>query len=840
MLCLQVAEGYAQELQWQTLPAIPDAEGFAGMYAGVSNEVLLVAGGANFPEKRPWEGGEKIWYDRIFFLESPEAAWGTSDVVLPRPLGYGVSITFNNTVLIIGGSHSSGHSASVFGLRFEKGQVVVDSDYPDLPHPLANMAGAVVDGVVVLIGGQKSPQGLAESQLWLLDLNLPREKQQWVEGTAIPGKARMQAVAGVMGGAFYVFSGFHLTEKEDGGWDRHLLLDAYRFSLGSELVGGTWERLSDLPRGIAAAPSPAFGVGASHLLIPGGVDAALADHPDPSSHPGFRDQLLAYHLMSDTWVEMGEIPAGSARVTAPTAYWQKHWVVPSGEKTPGVRSREVYALTQQSDFGWLNWSSVGIYLVLMLGIGVYFARQEKTTENYFLAGRKIPWWAAGLSIYGTQLSAITFMAIPVVVYATDWRLIMGAVMIVSIVPIVIRFYLPFFRRVNILTAYQYLERRFDRHVRSLGSVTFILMQLARMGVVLYLPAIAISSVTGMDILLCIGIMGVFSTLYTVLGGMEAVIWTDVIQVIVLLGGAVTALLTAVAQIDGGLGQVWDIGMAQGKFRVMEWGWDYRELVFWVAIVGFFFLNIISYTSDQVVIQRYLTVSTEKEAAKSLWTNGIMTLPGILMFLGLGTVLYVFYLTNPHKVGSSRPEELLPYYIVTELPAGVAGLVIAGIFAASMSSLDSSMNSISTAYISDIHRIFRPGWGDSKNLKLAKWLTVWIGFFGTMSAVWIAVSNIGFVFDLFQKLLGMIGGTLAGVFILGIFTRRASAKGALLGILAGTLITFVVSQLTDTNGYLFGAVGVVSCVVTGYLTSLIFPDRVSKAKGNTYGDLIQRN
>ncbi|MCC5936365.1 MAG: sodium/solute symporter [Lunatimonas sp.] len=840
MLCLHVAKGYAQDLQWHTLPAIPDTEGFAGMYAGVSNDVLLVAGGANFPEKRPWEGGEKTWYNRILYLESPEAEWAFADAVLPSPLGYGVSVTYENTVLIVGGSHQSGHSAAVYGLRVEGGQVVVDTTYPDLPHPLANMAGDVVDGVVVVAGGQKNPQGLAESQVWMLDLTLPREKQQWVEGPALPGKSRTQAVAGVMGGAFYLFSGFHLTEKEGGGWDRHLLLDAYRFSFGEQIGSGTWERLLDLPRGIAAAPSPAFAVGASHLLIPGGIDAELANHSDPTTHPGFRDKLLAYHVTSGNWVEMGEIPAGSARVTVPTAFWKKQWVVPSGEKLPGVRSPEVFALVQQPVFGWLNWTSLGVYLALMLGIGVYFSTQERTTETYFLAGRKIPWWAAGLSIYGTQLSAITFMAIPVVVFATDWRLIMGAVMIVSIVPLVIHFYLPFFRRVNILTAYQYLERRFDKHVRSLGSVTFILMQLARMGVVLYLPAIAISSVTGMDILLCIGIMGVFSTLYTVLGGMEAVIWTDVIQVVVLLGGALTGLLIAVAQIDGGFGQVWEIGMAQEKFRMLEWGWDYRELVFWVAIIGFFFLNIISYTSDQVVIQRYLTVSTEKEAAKSLWTNGLITLPGILMFLGLGTVLYVFYLTNPQKVGSALPEELLPYYIVSELPAGVAGLVIAGIFAASMSSLDSSMNSISTAYISDIHRLFRPGWGDSRNLRLAKWLTVWIGFFGTMSAVWIALSNVGFVFDLFQKLLGMIGGALAGVFILGIFTQRASSRGALVGILAGTLITFLVSRFTETNGYLFGAVGVLSCVATGYVASLVLPDRISKAPGNTYKDLVKRN
>jgi len=831
--------GVGQEINWKDFPTLPDKEGFAGMFAGVSGEKLIVAGGANFPDQRPWEGGEKIWYNRIFILDAPDGEWTLADQTLPLPLGYGVSVSFENTVLVIGGSNREGHSARVFGLRVDQGTVMVEEDFPDLPHPLANMSGVLVDGVVMVVGGQISPEGLAEDSFWLLDLKRPIKDQHWISGPTFPGKPHVQAVAAVHGKDFYVFSGFHLTEAAAGGWERHLLVDAYRYKYEENPIYGVWEKLPDLPRGVAAAPSPAFNFGTSHLVIAGGLEAGTLKHTDPSSHPGFWDTMIGFNVKSGAWSEMGDMPLGYSRVTAPSVYWKKHWIVPSGEKRPGVRSPEVFAITQQSEFGWANWTSLGLYLLVMLGIGIYFSKRAKTTENYFLAGRKIPWWAAGLSIYGTQLSAITFMAVPAVVFATDWRLMVGLVMILLIVPIIVTFYLPFFRRVNIHTAYQYLERRFDRNVRLLGSITFILMQLARMGVVLYLPAIAISSVTGMEILVCIAIMGVFSTLYTVLGGMEAVIWTDVIQVLVLLGGALAGLVIALTQIDGGLSQVVEIGLAQDKFRVFEWGWDYRHLVFWVTLVGFFFLNIISYTSDQVVIQRYLTVRTEREAAKSLWTNGLLTIPGILLFFGLGTVLYVFYLTNPQKIGSTNPEELLPYFIVAELPVGVAGLVIAGIFAASMSSLDSSMNSITTAYITDIHRYFRPSWGDVQFLRLAKWLTVVIGLIGTLSAVWIAVANIGFIFDLFQKLMGMIGGSLAGVFILGIFTHRANARGALAGILTGTIVTLFVSRYTDVNGYLYGAIGVITCVVIGYMASFVWPMSASHPDGNTYKTLVDK-
>lgn len=829
---------FSKEVQWEKLPPLPDHEGFAGMFAGTSYGALICAGGANFPDTKPWEGGEKIWYDKIYVLETPKSEWKEAAVRLPVALAYGVSVSYQDQFFIIGGNNAEGHYDQVFSLSYKDGQIQVAENLPALPVGLANMSGTLVNGVIYVIGGQKDPLGLSEDTFLMMDLKLPADQWKWEEGSPLPGESRIQAVVANHGNQFYVFSGFHLTRGESDGWDRHLLKDAYRYTPNDKPKGGNWERLEDLPRGVAAAPSPAFSIGDSHILIAGGLDESTLQHTDAATHPGFLDQMLGYHSSSGEWIEMGDMPAGTSRVTAPSVYWNRGWVVPSGEKAPGVRSPEVMFLNAGQIFGWANWVTLGAYLACMLGIGFYFSQKENSTEEYFLAGRRIPWWAAGLSIYGTQLSAITFMAIPVIVYATNWRLAVGSFMIFAIVPLVIKYYLPFFRRLNITTAYQYLELRFDMKVRFLGSVTFILLQLARMGIVVYLPSIAISSVTGIDLFYCIVIMGGFSTLYTVMGGIEAVIWTDVIQVIVLLGGALAALVIAINGIEGGLGTVIQIGMEQGKFRLVDWPWDYTQLSIWVAVIGFFFLNLISYTSDQVVIQRYLTVKNEKDAAKSLWTNGLITLPGILLFFGLGTVLYVYYLTNPEKIGATGSEELLPYYIVAELPVGVAGIVIAGIFAASMSSLDSSMNSIATAYITDIHRFLKPSWEDRENLRLAKIITGIMGLFGTVTAIWISVSEVGFIFDLFQKLLGMIGGSLAGVFVLAIFTQRANSLGAMVGVVSGALITFLVSQTTDLSGYLYGAIGVLSCVAFGYIFSIIFPEKGRPVNQYTYKFLVK--
>jgi SSS family transporter len=834
-----VFQAVGKEVVWDELPAIPDKEGFAGMFAGTSNGVLLVGGGANFPGKRPWDGGEKVWYDEIYFMEDLEAGWQVSKHTLPQKLAYAVSGTYNNKVWVIGGNDAEAHTNLVISLVYQDGEIVIENSYPPLPVPLASMAGTIVNGVFYVLGGQQTATGLAETKFYSLDLNKNKAEMKWVEGPVFPGKSRIQAVAASHKDVLYIFSGFTLHHNTDGSLGRTLLKDAYRFIPAEHSDKGNWERINDLPRGVAAAPSPAFSLGGDHILIAGGLDEETLMHTDPASHPGFLDKMLAYNTNAEKWVEMGDMPEGSSRVTAPSVYWKGFWVVPNGEKAPGVRSPKVMGLATQNPFGKANWITLGAYLACMLGIGFYFSKRENSTTEYFLAGKRIPWWAAGLSIYGTQLSAITFMAIPVIVYATNWRLAVGSFMILAIVPLIVKYYLPFFRRLNITTAYQYLELRFDIRVRLLGSLTFILLQLARMGVVLYLPAIAISSVTNMDIFLCIAIMGVFSTIYTVLGGMEAVIWTDVIQVVVLLGGALLSIFIAIANIDGGFSTVIEVGLQLDKFKLVDWSWDYTQLVFWVAIVGFFFLNLIPYSSDQVVIQRYLTVKDEKDAAKSLWTNGLITLPGIFLFFGLGTVLFVYYLTNPEKIGSANPEELLPYYIVAELPLGIAGLVIAGIFAASMSSLDSSMNSIATAYITDIHRYLKPGLRDGEYLKLAKTITVVMGLFGTLTAIWIAATEVGFIFDFFQKLLGMIGGCLAGVFILAIFSQRANSTGVVIGTLSGAGITFLVSKFTDVNGYLYGAIGVLSCVIIGFVFSMIFPDSKSQPKGLTYKSIIEK-
>ncbi|MHC4503777.1 MAG: sodium:solute symporter family transporter [Planctomycetota bacterium] len=263
------------------------------------------------------------------------------------------------------------------------------------------------------------------------------------------------------------------------------------------------------------------------------------------------------------------------------------------------------------------------------------------------------------------------------------------------------------------------------------------------------------------------------------------------------------------------------------------------MVIWVVIIGNFLSNLIPYTADQAVVQRYLTTKNEKEARKSLWIAALMVIPGSLIFFGIGTALFAFYKTNPALLDPTLSNDsIFPHFINQSLPAGIAGLVIAGVFAAAMSSLDSSMNSIATAFTTDFYRRFKPDAEDKKCLDLARIVTVVLGVLGTVSAVVLASygGRIKSLWFLFAKLIGLVGGGLAGVFILAIFTRRASGRGALVGAITGAVVQIYVAFFTDVHFFLYAAVGIVTSCAVGYAASLVLPDEPKSIDGMTIHSL----
>lgn len=317
---------------WSKLPSLPDKEGFASMFAGVSGGALLAAGGANFPDKKPWEGGKKIWYDTVFVLEKPDGQWKVAGK-LPRPLGYGVSVTHGGGVVCVGGSDPAGHRAESFRLEW-RGEKVESRTLPSLPRAVANMSGALLGNTLFLAGGIEKPDSTSTLKTFYA-LDLAAKQPSWRELEPWPGPPRMLAVAAAQDGSFFLVSGTDLSAGPDGKPVRTYLKDGYRFTPGKG-----WKRIADLPRAAVAAPSPAPTLGQTQFLVVSGDDALQLATP-PAQHPGFPKSVLAYDTRDGRWMEAGITPA--PRVTGPSVRWHG-WVVISGEQRPGVRSPEVWSL----------------------------------------------------------------------------------------------------------------------------------------------------------------------------------------------------------------------------------------------------------------------------------------------------------------------------------------------------------------------------------------------------------------------------------------------------------------------------------------------------------------
>ncbi|MFP4144803.1 MAG: sodium:solute symporter [Phycisphaeraceae bacterium] len=470
----------------------------------------------------------------------------------------------------------------------------------------------------------------------------------------------------------------------------------------------------------------------------------------------------------------------------------------------------------------LDVAVLSLYLLLILALGVWFARRGRGTRDYFRGGARMPWWAAGASLLATWLSSLTYMGIPAKVYHTNWAYLVGALAPVLIVPLVTRCYLPFFRKLDVTSAYEYLEKRFSRSVRLLGAAMFAGFHLTRSAVLLLMPALALHALVDLPVTAGVLLLGLFCAAYTLLGGIEAVIWTDVLQVIVLTGGAVAALLVVLLGLEGGAAQVVEVGSAQGKFALANPGWSPFEASAWVILVGYSIGMLGPYTADQTLVQRYLTTSDQRGAARAIWLGVAGYIPVALVFYFLGTAMWVYYQANPGLLPADiAPDAVVPHFLTHQLPAGLSGLAIAGIVAAAMSTLDSSFNSIATSVVTDWLPAREGSENDAGRMRLARGVTLIAGLLttlGALLAVWLAVHT-GSLLDVFLMLLG-ITGPMAGLFALGIFTRRTNAAGAWAGTVLGTATVLVVWQATEVSFFLYPPIGLGVSLVTGYVASWI--------------------
>lgn len=477
-------------------------------------------------------------------------------------------------------------------------------------------------------------------------------------------------------------------------------------------------------------------------------------------------------------------------------------------------------------FGAINYVTLGAYLVATLVFGLWFAGRNQTTSDYFKAGRSIPWIVVGISM--SNVSSISYMSIPAKAYASNWTVFFVNLPILLLAPLIIHVFLPLFRQLNTASAYEYLEKRFGMGARLYGAAAFILFQVARMALVIYLPALALAAVTDLNLYVCILLIGVLSAIYSALGGISAVVWTDFAQTIFLLGAAVLAFVLVVWRLDGGFTTLASVAMRDNKLHLIDWSGDYTTSALWVVLFGSMFAQLVPYVSDQSIIQRYMTTTDLKACGHAIWSNAILAIVNTLVFLGVGTAIYVYYQFNPERLaGLPGNDAILPFFIARELPPGVAGLVVAGIFAAAQSAISTSLNSTTTVLVTDFFQRFGAKRSDAAWLSAAKWITAALGVVAVGLACWLGATGIKSAFDTFQRILALTGSGLGGLFLLGMFTRRTTSAGAITGVIASAAVLYLVQAHTRVHVYLYAAIGIGVCFAVGYLMSLIAPKRTAE-------------
>ena len=434
-------------------------------------------------------------------------------------------------------------------------------------------------------------------------------------------------------------------------------------------------------------------------------------------------------------------------------------------------------------FRFLDVIVILVYLLGMAAMGVYFSKRNKTTEDYFLGNRSFPGWAVGLSMVGTSISSVTFLALPAAAYILDWRQVVPNLMLPLVAVVAISVFIPFFRRANLTSAFEYLEDRFGPMARLYGAVSFIILQVIRLGTILYLVSIPIGLLTGFPIFWIIVVGGMFIAFYTVAGGIEAVIWTDVVQTLVLIfGGAICCLLIFI-KLPGGLGEILQVGYAESKFSLGPMNWNLSERTFPTMIILGIFWWLTEYSSNQNVIQRYAASISTREARKATALCALMSVPTWSFFFFLGTCIFVFYRVFPDEaVSALEADQIFPYFMLTQIPAGIAGLVIAGALAAAMSSLDSSINAVATVTVVDIvKRYWAVGREDAYYLKWARWLSALAAALMISGALVFWKIPKESMVDLNTIVTAIFGGCVCSLFLVGFFTIRVDYRSSLIAL-----------------------------------------------------------
>lgn len=464
------------------------------------------------------------------------------------------------------------------------------------------------------------------------------------------------------------------------------------------------------------------------------------------------------------------------------------------------------------------------YLSLVLFAGLFFSKKEMKGKEYFKGDGTIPWWVTSVSIFATLLSPISFLSIVGNSYSGSWILWFAQLGIFIAVPLTIKFFLPIYSRLDIDTAYHYLEIRYnDKGLRILGALMFIIYQIGRMSIIMYLPSAVLSQLTGVNVNLLIVVMGVIAIIYSYSGGLKSVLWTDFIQGVVLISGVVLTLIFLAISIEGGIGEILNT-LGNGKF-IGE-----NEVIFdlnilnnslFIILVGAGINTFSSYISSQDIVQRFTTTTNIKQLKKMTYGNGVLSIVTATILYLLGTSLFVFYNQNPELLQITHQDQIFASYIVYQLPVGISGLVLAAIYAAAQSTLSTGLNSVATSWTLDIQSKISKSMSIEQQTKIARIISIGVGIVAILVSIVMANGEIKSAYEWFNSFMGLVLGVLAGVFVLGAFTKKATNIGAYVGFIVSSLVVINLKyNYPEVTSWSYSIITIGISYIVGYVVSII--------------------
>jgi SSS family solute:Na+ symporter len=479
-----------------------------------------------------------------------------------------------------------------------------------------------------------------------------------------------------------------------------------------------------------------------------------------------------------------------------------------------------------------------VFLVYLIGITLFgssFLKKNKSSSAFTLGNSNIPGWVIAMSIFATYVSSISFLALPGNAYLTNWNAFVFSLSIPIALWMAVKYFVPLYRKINSPSAYTFLENRFGPWARVYASACYLLTQVMRVGTILYLLALALHAIVGWDIITIIIITGFMVTIYSLLGGFQAVVWTDAIQGIILIAGALVCAVYLLFNMPEGPGQLFTIAAAHHKFSLGSFGSSLSEPTFWVVLIYGIFINLQNYGIDQNYVQRYMASRTEREAKRSAFWGGMIYVPVSALFIFIGTALFSFY----HSGAAALPaglqhldmsDRIFPYFIVTQLPAGVTGLLIASVFAAGMSTISTSFNSSATVFLTDYYKRYsKAPVTEKKAMRILYLSSLVISIVGMLVAI--AMINVKSALDTWWKLASIFSGGMLGLFLLAAFSRITRSTGALVGIVAGVLVILWLSispliwgdhtPAAHFHSFLTIVFGTVTIFFIGFFASVLF-------------------